>query len=177
MRVARGARAGYPNPVMRSLLALALLALASAACSSSDSGSTGSSSKTVQCTQKSGADGDKDCADKGASSRKLDCADAAQFAEAIQAGCVPQDPNSKSDNDVCCPTSISGKPESTGLTCTEPADTLTDSDCMGTPRPRKLDCVSAAEQNQGILLGCAPESPGNASDFDLCCPMDVRGLH
>lgn len=130
-------------------------------------------STTVACRQKANADTDSDCAYAvGGRTRKLDCDTAAQTSEALAAGCVRQSPT---DNDVCCPRSVRGMAEVSLSGCTEPADTLTDTDCAGTTNPRKLDCTTATQQRSGIALGCRPENPSRASDFDLCCPTHVRG--
>lgn len=71
----------------------------------------------------------------------------------------------------------SGDDTGTTLDCTEPADTLTDSDCEGTSLGRKLDCISSSEQNDAFAAGCAAENAGDPMDFDVCCPVDVRGVH
>ncbi|MFO0568242.1 MAG: hypothetical protein U0263_21455 [Polyangiaceae bacterium] len=151
---------------MQILGALTLLVLA-VACSSKD----GDGGGAVDCRQKADADNNPDCAAHGANARKLDCDSEAQANAAVAAGCVLE---KAGGTDVCCPTSVTGKTEST-LPCTEPADTLTDSDCAGTAQGRKLDCTSADQQQQGIGLGCRAESPSDPTDFDLCCPTSVRG--
>lgn len=158
----------------------AFLLLAAIAACGSDSKRTVTSSggDTVACRQKDGADTDKDCAGRKDTPRKLDCDDATQQKEAIDAGCVAEKPGS---NDVCCPTSVDGTKASSGgagetsIACTEPSDTLTDSDCAGTAYPRKLDCASSEQQKQGLDVGCRPENPDAPDDFDLCCPLSVRG--
>jgi hypothetical protein len=150
-----------------SMLAALVLTLASA-CSSSSKDST-----TVACRQKATADGDSDCAGRGSKTRKLDCDTQAGTDQALAAGCELE---KVGDKDVCCPTTVSGTPPTTStLPCTEPADTLTDSDCAGTSQPRKLDCATTAEQAQGIALGCRKETPTDA--LDLCCPEAIRGVH
>lgn len=154
---------------------LVLLLASLMACSSdgsSGAGGGGATTKSVSCRQKAGADNDDDCAGHPDQPRKLDCDSAGQTNEAIAAGCVPQEAG---DSDVCCPLTVSGKTEIT-IACTEPADTLTDSDCAGTSQARKLDCATAAEQQAGIAVGCVPEDPGDVTDFDLCCPTEVRGV-
>lgn len=168
---------------MKRIWALVLLAATAACGSDSKHNVTSSGGGTVACRQKDGADTDKDCAGRDGTPRKLDCDDATQQKEAIDAGCVAEKAGS---NDVCCPTSVDGTKESssggggnsggeTSIACTEPSDTLTDSDCQGTSTPRKLDCVSAEQQKAGIDLGCRPEHADAPTDFDLCCPLSVRG--
>lgn len=138
-------------------------------CSSGESGAGGSPS--VGCRQKDDANDNPDCAGFSGKPRKLDCDLVTQTDQAVAAGCVPE---KAGKSDVCCPTSVAGQTE-VSLGCTEPADTLTDSDCAGTAQGRKLDCTSSELQQQGTSMGCRAESPGSATDFDLCCPTHVRG--
>jgi len=153
------------------LCAVVTLMMASALGCSADSRAPGAGG-SVSCRQKAGADTDSDCAGReGGRTRKLDCDSKAQSDEAIAAGCVAE---KAGGNDVCCPTSVSGKTEVQLAGCTEPVDTLTDSDCAGTAQGRKLDCTTSAQQKAAIELGCRAESPGSATDFDVCCPTHVR---
>ncbi|MCC6667006.1 MAG: hypothetical protein IT375_24870 [Polyangiaceae bacterium] len=138
-------------------------------CSSDSNGAQGSGS--VSCRQKADADNNSDCTGFAGKPRKLDCDLDSQTNEAVAAGCVLE---KAGGSDVCCPTSVSGHAEAQ-IGCTEPGDTLTDSDCAGTQQPRKLDCTTSALQQQGLNLGCRAESPGSTTDFDLCCPTHVRG--
>ena len=108
------------------LFSMALLVMCSAACSSSSS-SDGSGS--VSCRQKADSDTGNDCAAHSGKPRKLDCSLVSETEQAIAAGCVRE---KEGDTDVCCPTTVTGKTEQK-LSCTEPADTLTDSSCAGTP--------------------------------------------
>jgi hypothetical protein len=174
-------RAGA-KPVAPALAAGALLVLVAAGACSGGSTSGGASdggtyvaetgaSRTVSCRQKAGADTGSDCAGHAGKPRKLDCDTAAQTREALAAGCVEE---SEGDSDVCCPLTVSGQKE-THVPCTEPADTLTDSDCVGTAEPRKLDCESASAQATAIAAGCRAEDPGQEDDHDVCCPSNVRG--
>jgi hypothetical protein len=144
--------------------------------SSSSTSSTSSSSSggtsTVACRQKDGADTDDDCAGKTGTPRKLDCSLASETQEAVNAGCVLE---KAGGTDVCCPTTVTGTAEKTVSGCTEPTDTLTDSDCAGTPEARKLSCTTSTAQKSGLALGCRAEDPGESTDFDLCCPTNVRG--
>jgi hypothetical protein len=149
---------------------LAVLVVGLSGCSSDDS-SGSPASGSVACRQKADADNNEDCVAYAGKSRKLDCDLPTQTDQAIAAGCVRE---KAGGSDVCCPTSVSGQTE-VSIGCTEPLDTLTDSDCAGTPQARKLDCTTAPLQQQGINLGCRAESPGSATDFDLCCPTHVRG--
>jgi len=159
---------------MRTFRCLGLAVVGLLACSSSDSYVGGGGDDTVACRQKAGADGDSDCDGHGSKTRKLDCDSQEQTDEALAAGCELE---KEGDSDVCCPTSVSGTKESATLACTEPADTLTASDCAGTSLGRKLDCVSSSEQNDAFAAGCAAEDAGDPTDFDVCCPVDVRGVH
>ena len=156
-----------------------VLCVVLAACSSQSSRTGGSgSADTLACRQKADADTGNDCAAHKGIPRKLDCDSDSAQQEALDAGCVAEKPGK---SDVCCPTSVSGTPESSGggkettIACTEPSDTLTDSSCAGTSHPRKLDCESAAAQQAGVDVGCRAEHADVASDYDLCCPLSVRG--
>ena len=155
--------------------------LITAACSSGTTTGTSSGgldsggpspSGTVACRQKDDADTGNDCAGKTGTPRKLDCSLESETTAAVAAGCVLE---KAGDSDVCCPTTVSGTKEAKVSGCTEPADTLTDSDCQGTPEARKLSCASSTGQKAGIALGCRAEDPGQTTDFDLCCPTNVRG--
>lgn len=136
------------------------------------SSSSGGSSSTVDCRQKAGADTDEDCAAKTGTPRKLDCSLASETQQAVAAGCVLE---KSGGSDVCCPMTVAGKAEQTVTGCAEPADTLTDSDCVGTPEARKLTCTTSSAQKSGVALGCRAEDPGESTDFDLCCPTNLRG--
>lgn len=173
------------NIVHRTFTLVIALAVASSACSSRErSGSSDGRStpaRSIDCRQKADADDPSECQGHGPKTRKLDCSSEAQTSAAIAAGCERESPGK---SDVCCTTDVSGQAEpgdtpdvATNLACTEPSDTLTDSSCAGTTRPRKLDCKSAVEQNAGVTAGCAPEHDDVATDFDLCCPESVRGFH
>jgi hypothetical protein len=151
-------------------LTVTILIAALWGCSSGDS-SKGTGSSAVACRQKDDADNNSDCAAHAGKSRKLDCDLPSHTDQAIAAGCVREKDGA---SDVCCPPTVSGQVE-TSIACTEPADTLTDSDCAGTAQGRKLDCATSQQQQQGLALGCRAESPGSSSDFDLCCPTHVRG--
>ena len=67
------------------------------------------------------------------------------------------------------------EPQETTVACSEPIDMLSDSDCMGTRRPRKLRCASAATQRIALRAGCTPEDPEESADHDVCCPLSIRG--
>ncbi len=142
------------------VVGLAIVGLAIVGCSDDDS------QKTSSCRQKIDADGNPDCVGQGNKTRKLDCRNTDTRDRALALGCVLQDPTDIGDNDVCCTTDINGI---TSLACTEPPDTLTDSDCVGTSERRKLDCVTQAEQDQAFSVGCRPENQ-DPLDFDVCCP-------
>ncbi len=148
-----------------------------AACASDGDGVQGGSTPPLACKQKPGADGNKDCAEKVGTPRKLDCSSEGDTKAALAAGCVLEKTGGR---DVCCPTTVSGSFGGGGASafgdCTEPPDTLTDSDCKGTLEPRKIDCTSAGAQSAGIARGCRKETPEDATDFDLCCPLDVRAV-
>lgn len=168
------------RPMLGISLATLLLA-ATFACSSGttttggaggSSGTSGSSGAgTVPCRQKADADGDDDCVSKIGMPRKLDCDVESEKQAAIAAGCVSE---SAGDLDVCCPTSVSGRPERRLAGCSEPVDSLTDSDCVGTPEARKLDCDTAAQQSAAIALGCRAEDESDATDLGICCPTNFR---
>ncbi len=151
-----------------------VLCAALTACGSSSTGSrngSGSGSDAVDCRQKDDADTTNDCDGHAGTPRKLDCDTSAAQKTALDAGCVAEKAGSL---DVCCPKTVSGQVE-TRIACSEPADTLTDSDCEGTDHPRKLDCSSAETQQAGFSAGCVAENPGDAADFDVCCALSVRG--
>ncbi len=97
------------NTTAKNFAAFACLAAVLAACSGgAGTFSTTSAAYTVSCVQKaSNPDGsDSDCTAKGLP-RKLDCDDAASKQEAIAQGCQEEKPG---DMDVCCPTTVVGKP-------------------------------------------------------------------
>lgn len=150
-----------------------VLVLWSVGCSSSSASNDpfAESDSTVACRQKDDADSDDDCSGHSGKPRKLDCDSDDQVDEAVAAGCEPEKEGS---NDVCCPKSVGGQKEAE-VECTEPLDTMSDSDCMGTDEPRKLSCSSSSAKMNGLDLGCRSEDPSDTDDNDLCCPTHVRG--
>ena len=146
-----------------------------AACSSDDgdgdgAGGGGSGEKvTVTCTAPEDTLTDSDC--EGTDHPvKLDCDTEEDSAEAKAAGCIAEDAG---DLDVCCPSNVSG-PKEVEVACYLADDATTDSDCEGTPQPLKLDCDTAADQEEAIAAGCRAEDAGQATDFDVCCPSGVH---
>ena len=155
------------------LLTFSLATLTQAGCGSDSGG--GGGPNPIACRQKADANNNPDCAGHAGGPRKLDCSNQDQTDQAVAAGCVAEKPGG---NDVCCPTTVTGQSEQAAtLACTEPADTLTDSSCAGTNEARKLDCVSKSEQDSALAKGCRPEQASDPTDFDVCCPISVRGVH
>lgn len=145
-----------------------------AACSSDDGdgdgdGPGGGAPVTVSCTAPEDSLTDSDC-EGTAHPVKLSCETEAESAEAKAAGCRAED---EGDLDVCCPSNVSG-PKEVEVACVLAADATTDSDCVGTDQPIKLDCESGAEQQEAIGVGCVPEDAGDDTDFDVCCPSGVN---
>lgn len=139
------------------------------------SGTTGGGSSPIACRQKAGADTDADCAAKAGTPRKLDCDNETQTDQALTVGCVRE---KAGDNDVCCPTTVSGTttPTSPGTTvqCRQKAGADAESDCAAqVGKPRKLDCDTAQQTQAAVAAGCTPTKAG---DSDVCCPTTVGGV-
>ena len=62
--------------------------------------------KTLACRTKAG---EKDCADRAGYTKKFDCDTTTARDEGLALGCVLEEPDKASSNDLCCPDSITAR--------------------------------------------------------------------